>query len=211
MLSTLAELGCRVETARFDLGDLDRTSIQRKPPSIIVVEAGDDLLRANQCRRLLSQHDLLADTPTLLLVTVPKLPAVDFSIGFHDFALMPIVPAELYARLRQLDWKTAAYGSDEAIKLGDLLIDLAGYEVHLSGRKLDLTPQEFELLRFLATHRGRAFTRDQLLTRVWGYAYAGGTRTVDIHVRRVRAKLGPPLAALIETVRNVGYKMRTDR
>ena len=122
------------------------------------------------------------------------------------FVLMPLVPAELYARLRQLDWKSATFGSDEVIKIDDLVIDVAGYEARVGGRRLELTHQEFELLRFLAQHRGRVFTRHALLERAWGYAYAGGTRTVDIHVRRVRSKLGDA-GELIETVRNVGYKL----
>ena len=134
-------------------------------------------------------------------------PALDFSIGFDDFVLMPIVPAELYARMRQVDWRTATFGSDEVLKIDDLVIDIAGYEARIAGRRLELTHQEFELLRYLAQHRGRVFTREALLERAWGYRYAGGTRTVDIHVRRVRAKLGEQ-GSLIETVRNVGYKMR---
>ena len=92
---------------------------------------------------------------------------------------------------------------------GDCEAAFKYYEAHLGGRRLDFTHQEFELLRFLAQHRGRVFTRDQLLQRVWGYQYAGGTRTVDIHVRRVRAKLGPVTGGLIATVRNVGYKLRS--
>jgi len=120
---------------------------------------------------------------------------------------MPIVPAELYARLRQLDWKAATFGSDEVIKIDDLVIDIAGYEAKIGGRRIDLTHQEFELLRYLAQHRGRVFTRHALLERAWGYQYAGGTRTVDIHVRRLRSKLGAS-GELIETVRNVGYKLR---
>jgi len=150
----------------------------------------------------------LGETPSLISVPLSKLSSLDFSIGFDDFILMPIVPAELYARLRQLDWQTASFGSDEIIKVGDLVIDIAGYEAHLHGRRLEFTHQEFELLRFLAQHRGRVFTRDQLLQKVWGYQYTGGTRTVDIHVRRVRAKLGSTAEGLIETVRNVGYKLR---
>jgi DNA-binding response OmpR family regulator len=118
------------------------------------------------------------------------------------------VPAELYARLRQLDWRFASFKSDEVIKVGDLTIDLAGYEAHLRDRKLELTHQEFELLKYLAQHRGKVWTREQLLSKVWGYRYFGGTRTVDIHVRRLRAKMGAPADQMIETVRNVGYKMR---
>jgi len=206
--SVLADLGCRVVLGRFDLGELDEESLLENPPTIVVVDAGDEVDRANRCLRKLATFQPLSETPVLLSVTVPKLPAIDFSTGFDDFVLQPIVPAELYARLRQLDWRTATFGSEEVIKLGDLVIDVAGYEAHLRGRRVDFTHQEFELLRFLAQNRGRVFTRDQLLQKVWGYQYCGGTRTVDIHVRRVRAKLGPAAGGAIETVRNVGYKMR---
>jgi DNA-binding winged helix-turn-helix (wHTH) protein len=208
--SVLTDLGCHVTLGRFDLGGLDSVDLRHRPPAIVVVEAGDELERAHLCRRKLGTFEPLEETPTLLAVTVPRLPTVDFSVGFDDFVLLPIVPAELYARLRQLDWRTATFGSEEVIKLGDLVIDLAGYEAHLKGRRLDFTHQEFELLQFLARNRGRVFTRQQLLQKVWGYEYGGATRTVDIHVRRVRSKLGPVVGALIETVRNVGYKMRAE-
>ena len=204
----LTELGGRVSTARFDLFGLDEEEVSAKPPVAVVVEAGDDVQRAQKTIQKLRDGGPLVEVPILVAVTVARLPALDFSIGFDDFVLMPIVPAELYARIRQLDWKSATFGSDEVIKIDDLLIDIAGYEARIGGRRIDLTHQEFELLRFLAQHRGRVFTRQALLERAWGYQYAGGTRTVDIHVRRVRSKLGA-VGELIETVRNVGYKMRT--
>ena len=204
----LQDLGCRIRIGSFDLSDLDKVEIARRPPNIVVVDAGDATELAKVARRALASYEPLMETPTLLVTTVPQLSALDFSIGFRDFLLSPIVPAELYARLRQIDWRTAAFGSDEIIKVGDLVIDIAGYEVHLAGRPIEFTHQEFELLRFLAENRGRVYSREQLLQRVWGYQYGGGTRTVDIHVRRVRAKLDTATAALITTVRNVGYKMR---
>lgn len=207
LAGVLADLGCRVIPARFDLGDLDLEEIRARPPTLLLFEAGDQLERAVTSLRLVQATPELAEIPRLVALTVPRLTALDFSAGWGDFILMPVVPAELYARLRQLDWKSAAFGSEEIIKIGDLVVDLAGYEVHLAGRRLELTHQEFELLRFLAQHRGRVFTRDQLLQKVWGYQYSGGTRTVDIHVRRVRAKLGSEAGSLIVTVRNVGYKM----
>lgn len=209
--SILTDLGCRVKCSRFDLGDLDEDSVVRRPPNIIVVDGGDDLHRANRCRRKLSTLSALGETPTLLTIAVPRLSGLDFSVGFDDFVLSPVVPAELYARLRQLDWRTATFGSEEVVKVDDLVIDLAGYEVYLSGRLIEFTHQEFELLKFLAQNRGRVFSREQLLQKVWNYEYAGGTRTVDIHVRRLRAKLGATAGGLIETVRNVGYKMRPAR
>jgi DNA-binding response OmpR family regulator len=204
----ITELGGRVSVGRFDLGGLDLEDIASYPPAAVVIEAGDDYQRAGKSIQKIRDGGPLLEVPILLAVTVARLPALDFSIGFDDFVLMPIVPAELYGRLRQLDWKSATFGSDEVIKIDDLVIDIAGYEARIAGRRVDLTHQEFELLRFLAQHRGRVFTRQALLERAWGYAYAGGTRTVDIHVRRVRSKLGAS-GELIETVRNVGYKMRT--
>lgn len=203
----LTELGGRVTMARFDLFGLDEDELTARPPVAVVVEAGDDVQRAQKTIQKIRDGGPLVEVPILVAVTVARLPALDFSIGFDDFVLMPIVPAELYGRIRQLDWKSATFGSDEVIKIDDLVIDIAGYEARIAGRRVDLTHQEFELLRFLAQHRGRVFTRQALLERAWGYQYAGGTRTVDIHVRRVRSKLGT-VGELIETVRNVGYKMR---
>ena len=207
LATLIIELGARVSVGRFDLGGIDLEPYEKHPPDVIAIEAGDDLPRAHKTIQKLRDGGPLVEVPILLGVTVARLPALDFSIGFDDFVLLPIVPAELYARLRQLDWKSATFGSDEVIKIDDLVIDIAGYEARIAGRRIDLTHQEFELLRFLAQHRGRVFTRQALLERAWGYQYAGGTRTVDIHVRRVRSKLGNA-GELIETVRNVGYKMR---
>lgn len=201
------ELGGRVSVGRFDLGGLDVAALALQPPQCIVVEAGDEMARAYKAIQKLCDDGPLVEVPVLIALPVARLPALDFSIGFDDFVLMPIVPAELYERLRQLDWKAATFGSDEVIKIDDLVIDIAGYEAKISGRRIDLTHQEFELLRYLAQHRGRVFTRQALLERAWGYQYAGGTRTVDIHVRRLRSKLGAS-GELIETVRNVGYKLR---
>jgi DNA-binding response OmpR family regulator len=203
----LIELGCRASLGRFDLGGLDFEAIAEQPPTVVIVEAGDDVARAQKTIKRLRDDGPLIEVPILIAVTVARLPALDFSIGFDDFVLMPIVPAELYARMRQLDWRTATFGSDEILKIDELVIDIAGYEARLGGRRIELTHQEFELLRFLGQHRGRVFTREALLERAWGYRYAGGTRTVDIHVRRVRSKLGD-VGSIIETVRNVGYKMR---
>jgi DNA-binding response OmpR family regulator len=205
--AVLADLGCRVTTARFDLADLDRKAIARTRPDFVVVDAGDHLHLVLRSREKINDSDVLSRIPALLVVTLPRLPGVDFSAGWDDFVLKPLVPAELYARLRQLDWRMAAFRSEEIVKIDGLVIDVAGHEAHLHGRRIEFTHQEFELLRFLAQNRGRVYTRSELLQTVWGYAYAGSTRTVDIHVRRLRAKLGPA-CELIETVRGVGYKLR---
>src|SRR3569623_687258 len=207
VVTLLTELGGRVSVGRFDLGGLDEAQLTLNPPVSVVVEAGDERARALKAIQRLRDHGPLVETPILLAVTVSRLPALDFSIGYDDFVLMPIVPAELYGRVRQLDWRAATFGAEEVIKVDDLVIDIAGFFFNFWGNRLFFTHQEFELLRYLAQHRGRVFTRQALLERAWGYQYTGGTRTVDIHVRRVRSKLGAA-GELIETVRNVGYKMR---
>jgi DNA-binding response OmpR family regulator len=207
----LRDLGCDVTVGRFDAGDLNEELLLSRPPAIVIVDAGDELERGQRCLRKVGSVQSLAEVPTMIALTTPRLPGLDFSTGMDDFVLKPIVPAELYARMRQLDWKNATFGAEEVIKVGDLVIDVAGYEARVRGRRVELTHQEFELLRFLAQNRGKVFSREQLLTKVWGYRYYGGSRTVDIHVRRVRAKLGPTTGGLVETVRNVGYKMRGGR
>jgi DNA-binding response OmpR family regulator len=197
-----------VRVGRFDCGGLDEEDLLKRPVTIVIVDAGDEVERGHRALRHLGNYPPLAEAPALLAVTVARLPALDFSAGASDFLLKPIVPAELYARMRQLDWRSATFGSEEVIKVDDLVIDVAGYEAKVRGRRLELTHQEFELLRFLAQNRGKVFSREQLLRKVWGVQYYGGSRTVDIHIRRVRAKLGPVVGGLIETIRNVGYKMR---
>jgi DNA-binding response OmpR family regulator len=149
--------------------------------------------------------------PLFLVVTEGGLSVVTAEWGFDDVLLDATGPAEVEARLRlALGRLEIAARSDEpddeVIRSGDLLIDEATYSARLRGHALDLTFKEFELLKYLAQHPGRVFTRAQLLQEVWGYDYFGGTRTVDVHVRRLRAKLGAEHEALIGTVRNVGYK-----
>jgi len=125
---------------------------------------------------------------------------------FDDFCLAPFHPRELEARLRHLHWRAGRTTRPEVVEYGDLVLNLETYQAAMAGRPLDLTYMEYELLRFFATHPGKVFTREQLLSRVWGYEYYGGARTVDVHVRRLRAKLGEERAGLIQTVRSVGYR-----
>jgi DNA-binding response OmpR family regulator len=125
---------------------------------------------------------------------------------FDDFALATASAAEIGARLSHLFWRTGRGKSLDVIVYGALALNLETYQAVVAGRPLDLTYMEYELLRFLAAHPGKVFTRETLLSRVWGYEYFGGARTVDVHIRRLRAKLGEEHAALIETVRSVGYR-----
>ena len=146
--------------------------------------------------------------PLLVVVTEGGLAGITSDWGIDDVLLDTAGPAEVEARLRLAVGRTTEAAVDESgpITAGALVIDEATYSVRLRGKLLDLTYKEFELLKYLAQHPGRVFTRSQLLQEVWGYDYFGGTRTVDVHVRRLRAKLGTDYEVLIGTVRNVGYR-----
>jgi DNA-binding winged helix-turn-helix (wHTH) protein len=168
------------------------------------------LLNAPSCDALLV--DGRRDLPAVRGVTTEGgLAAIQWDWGMDDVLVDTSSPAEVEARLRLAVSRTAdAAGAPndlpEEIRSGELHIDEGTYTAKLRGRTLDLTFKEFELLKFLAQHPGRVFTRAVLLQEVWGYDYFGGTRTVDVHVRRLRAKLGTEHEALIGTVRNVGYR-----
>ncbi len=149
----------------------------------------------------------LKHIPVVALVDSRDTVNLDFSIGLEDFLVRSDTFDELNTRIRFVMWRLSKVDSKDTIKAGSLVMNLASYSVSLRGAPLDLTYKEFELLRFLLTHRGRVFSRDALLRHVWGEEYLGGTRTVDVHIRRLRAKIGPIFDELIQTVRNVGYKM----
>ena len=184
------------------------------------------LLEAPDCDAVLvdGRHDLAAvrslcrlvrttgvDVPVIVVVTEGGLAVVAADWGIDDVLLATAGPAEVEARLRLGVGRMALAGADNErdisiIRSGDVEIDESSYTALLGGRSLDLTFKEFELLKYLAQHPGRVFSRQQLLHEVWGYDYFGGSRTVDVHVRRLRAKLGSEYEALIGTVRNVGYR-----
>ncbi|MDR2107847.1 MAG: winged helix-turn-helix domain-containing protein [Coriobacteriales bacterium] len=123
----------------------------------------------------------------------------------YDFVMRQALDIEFQVRIHQLLWPGEEAGSADFIRVGNLTLNLATYQIKVDGQTLDLTYLEYALLAFLITHPGRTYSRDALLRRVWGFDYYGGSRTVDVHVRRVRSKLGPELAQRLETVRGVGY------
>ena len=185
------------------------TALLDAPASdLLVVDARSDLAGARSLCRMLRATGIA--TPLLAVVTEGGLAAVTAEWGLDDVLLWSAGPAEVEARIRLALGRAAlpspAAPADEVIRGGDLAIDEGTYQARLKGRPLDLTFKEFELLKYLAQHPGRVFTRAQLLQEVWGYDYYGGTRTVDVHVRRLRAKLGPEYESMVGTVRNVGYK-----
>jgi DNA-binding response OmpR family regulator len=157
------------------------------------------------CRGLRKRDIPLA--PLLLLVTSMQLDDLELREDlFDDFCLTPLQSRELEARLQHLFWRTGRGTRPELIEYGALVLNLETYQAAIDGRPLDLTYMEYELLKFLAVHPGKVFTREMLLSRVWGYEYFGGARTVDVHVRRLRAKLSEEHAQLIQTIRSVGYR-----
>ncbi|MFN3708778.1 winged helix-turn-helix domain-containing protein [Microcella sp.] len=170
----------------------------------ILVDGRTDLAAAKTLCKILQTTG--AGCPVLVVLTEGGLTAVNAEWGVDDVLLETAGPAEIDARLRlAIGRQQQGDGESQLIKASGVVIDEASYSAKVNGRTLDLTFKEFELLRFLATHPSRVFTREQLLSEVWGYDYFGGTRTVDVHVRRLRAKLGD-MDALIGTVRNVGYR-----
>lgn len=171
---------------------------------VIFVDARVDLVGAKSLCKILNTTGL--DAPLILVVTEGGLTAVSTDWGVDDVILVTAGPAEVDARIRlAIGRQTAADQGSTRIQTSGITIDESSYSAKVHGKPLDLTYKEFQLLHFFATHPSRVFTREQLLSEVWGYDYFGGTRTVDVHVRRLRAKLGD-LEQLIGTVRNVGYR-----
>jgi DNA-binding response OmpR family regulator len=201
VLPALEYLAHPVTTLPLDPASMDAAAAR----DVVLVDATRDLSSAQAlCRALRAGGDHLA-----ILVVMPEagLVGLQRDWGASDFVLPSAGPAEVEARLRLLAQRPETPADDAAVRVGELLVDPVSYQVRLRGRPLDLTYKEFELLRFLATHPGRVSTRAQLLQEVWGYDFFGGTRTVDVHVRRLRAKLGPEHESMIATVRGVGYKL----
>jgi DNA-binding response OmpR family regulator len=204
----LQKLGARVTT--LDLwGDVGPVLDREREAAVraVVIEAGERPDLAVTALRAAREDARLETTPAIVALPRGQVARMDPGGGFDDFIVLPYVPAELYARIRALEWRRSEFLTEERLKIGSLVIDRAGHQVAVDGRRVTLTAKEFALLAFLAANRGRVFSREALLGRVWGARYDGGARTVDIHVRRLRAKLGYALP--LETVRGAGYKLRT--
>jgi DNA-binding response OmpR family regulator len=178
----------------------------------LLVDARRDLPNAKSFTKLILATGV--SSPIIVITTEGGLSAINADWNVDDVILDTAGPAEVEARIRIVVGNTAAQllasnPNSQEIRSGDVVIDERTYTAKLKGRVLDLTFKEFELLKYLAQHPGRVFTRSQLLQEIWGYDYFGGTRTVDVHIRRLRSKLGPEFEAIIGTVRNVGYRFAT--
>jgi len=199
VLPALSLLSHRVRTIPAEPAAL----VNAPHSDVVVVDARGDLVQAKALCRILTTTGISA--ALILVVTEAAMPALNNEWGFDDVVLQTAGPGEVDARIRLITTKAQRQPDDHMISASGVTIDEVSYQARVNGKALDLTFKEFELLRFLAGHPQRVFTREQLLSEVWGYDYFGGTRTVDVHVRRLRAKLGD-MESLIGTVRNVGYR-----
>ncbi len=178
----------------------------------IIIDARRELPTVKSFTKLITTTGV--STPLIIITTEGGLSAINADWGITDVILDTAGPAEVDARIRIVIGKDAIEQlaknpSLKEIRSGDVVIDEDSYTAKIKGRTLDLTFKEFELLKYLAQHPGRVFSRSQLLQEIWGYDYFGGTRTVDVHIRRLRSKLGPEFESVIDTVRNVGYRFST--
>ncbi|MCM3553753.1 response regulator transcription factor [Janibacter melonis] len=203
VLPALALLGHHVRTLPAEASAL----VDAPEIDVCLVDARRELIQARTLCRVIDATG--SSAPVIAILTEGGLTAVTAEWSVDDVVVDTAGPAEVEARIR-LAMGRASADVDDEIAAGGVSIDEASYTARLDGTPLDLTYKEFELLKYLVTHPGRVFTRAQLLQEVWGYDYFGGTRTVDVHVRRLRAKLGVDHEVLIGTVRNVGYRFVPD-
>jgi len=196
---------------RLRVLDLDPAELLTgPPPGLVLLDATRALVQARTVARTIDTMQL--DCPVIAIFADGGLVALDDQWPITDFVLVGCGPAELATRLRRATSTPASTSVDtpttatSPIRVADVEVDEASWTVRAGGEPLDLTFKEFELLKFMASHPGRVVTREQLLHEVWGTDYYGGTRTVDVHIRRLRAKLGPERESLIGTIRNVGYR-----
>lgn len=199
VLPALGLLGHRVRSIRAEPASL----VNAPEHDLVLLDARKDLSSSKALARILVSTGI--SSPLIIVVSVDGLAAINQEWGSSDIILDSAGPAEVEARIRLAIGKYRAVKEVDTIQASGVVIDESSYSAKVHGRPLDLTYKEFELLKFLAQHPGRVFSRDQLLSEVWGYDYFGGSRTVDVHIRRLRAKLGE-LEGLISTVRNVGYR-----
>ena len=176
-------------------------------PDLLLVDASGDVETAEEVTKTLSLAWEIGLPPIIVVVDEDAVARFRFESGADDFILTTASSSEISARLNFAARRSGKTDEATVLKVGDVTVNPENYQVYVRGRPLDLTYKEFELLKFLAQRPGHVCDRDLLLREVWGYDYYGGTRTVDVHIRRLRAKLGPEHEALIETIRNVGYRL----
>lgn len=181
---------------------------QRQSFSVVLVDISSVSPQGDSAWRWFRKLKLRRLLPVVALVSSSTLPTVIDDHGLDDFIVKPWDLAELSTRISKLAARASRTKEDTIIKAGDLSIDPVRCEVEVGGRLMTLTFKEYELLKLLATNKGKVFTREALLNEIWGYDYYGGDRTVDVHIRRLRSKIEDTEHTFIDTVRNIGYKFK---
>ena len=182
-------------------------TVSRQSPDAVLVKINDNLSDAGTWE-LIKKVKRARPVPIIALIPEEILDSFEGQLDADDFITSPYDVRELVLRINRISRRTGNRESSEFIKCGGLMIDLVTCEVTVESKIVDLTFKEYELLKLLASHRGRVYTREALLNRIWGYDYYGGDRTVDVHVRRLRSKIEDSNHSFIETVRNIGYRFR---
>lgn len=204
----LCEHGLRCSVASNE--ELSTWDFVKQPQDVILLamDGFPDGLDARHRARTLKERSRI---PILALLSRQALRGLDADLPCEDFVIEPWEPAEVAIRVKRTLARAKGVERGALIECGDLVIDTENCEVTVGGRLVTLTFKEYELLKFLASNRGRVFSREALLNEVWGYDYFGGDRTVDVHVRRLRGKIEDPARSFVETVRNMGYRFKRER
>lgn len=190
--------------------ELLKQATDQSPDVVLITLDGrsGDATRLEYARKIRQEKRL----PLIALIDKPALASASTSPDIDDFIVEPTDINELVVRINRLLHCSSGAEQTESVRFDDMVIDLARCEVSIKGKPVQLAFKEYELLRFLASNRGRVFSRDAILNRVWGYDYYGGDRTVDVHIRRLRSKIEESSdQTYIETVRNIGYRFKADR
>ncbi len=183
--------------------------VAERAPDLVLI-AMDGLQADSGMRHVARRIKQEGHLPVIALFSKMALDGLDSTISIDDFVVEPWDANEVAVRAQRILWRRDGIDRGESIQCGDLVIDMGQCQVSVAGRLVVLTFKEYELLRFLASNTGQVFSRDMLLNRVWGYDYYGGDRTVDVHIRRLRSKIEDPTHTFIETVRNIGYRFKSD-
>ena len=184
--------------------------IAQKEADVIIINPKATYFEIMDLYYSLKKEPQVQDTPIVLLMDENEMKAADLPSGIQEVLYRPLRMAEAVARIQLLFKRMHKVDQKNVIQRGKIMIDVAKYEIKIGDRKIDLTFTEFQLLKFLCSNPGTVFTREVLLNKVWGYEYYGGTRTVDVHIRRLRSKIEGKSSTFIETVRNIGYKFISD-
>ena len=191
---------------QISLNGISLNQVLEKEPDLIILNPKAGYADAMDFYHGVKKDERVREIPMVLLMDEAEMRSADLPSGIQEVLYRPLRSAEAVSRLKHLFKRIHKVDEKNVIQRGKLNIDVSKYEVRMNDKKIDLTFTEFELLKFLCSNPGTVFTREVLLNKVWGYEYYGGTRTVDVHIRRLRSKIESRSATYIETVRNIGYK-----